>query len=145
MRFTSSTARVRWRRRNAIAAGDERPFAGVPLRSRTCRPPPRGCASRAARISTASTRRTTTRSRAAHTPRGFVIVGKTAAPELGIVPVTEPRRFGPTRNPWDTERTPGGSSAARPRPSPAGSCDRNTPPTAAARYGSRPRAAGLLA
>ena len=41
---------------------------------------------------------------------GFVIVGKTNLPEFGILPVTEPRRFGPTRNPWDTERTPGGSS-----------------------------------
>jgi amidase len=39
-----------------------------------------------------------------------VIVGKTNAPEFGILPVTEPRRFGPTRNPWDTARTPGGSS-----------------------------------
>jgi amidase len=41
---------------------------------------------------------------------GFVPVGKTNMPEFGILPVTEPRRFGPTRNPWDTERTPGGSS-----------------------------------
>jgi amidase len=41
---------------------------------------------------------------------GFVIVGKTNLPEFGILPVTEPRRFGPTRNPWDPERTPGGSS-----------------------------------
>jgi amidase len=41
---------------------------------------------------------------------GFVIVGKTSLPEFGILPVTEPRRFGPTRNPWDTDRTPGGSS-----------------------------------
>jgi amidase len=41
---------------------------------------------------------------------GFVIVGKTNLPEYGILPVTEPRRFGPTRNPWDSERTPGGSS-----------------------------------
>ncbi len=41
---------------------------------------------------------------------GFVFVGKTNLPEFGILPVTEPRRFGPTRNPWDTERTPGGSS-----------------------------------
>jgi amidase len=41
---------------------------------------------------------------------GFVIVGKTNLPEFGILPVTEPRRFGPTRNPWDTGRTPGGSS-----------------------------------
>jgi amidase len=41
---------------------------------------------------------------------GFVIVGKTNLPEFGILPVTEPRRYGPTRNPWDTDRTPGGSS-----------------------------------
>jgi amidase len=41
---------------------------------------------------------------------GFVIVGKTNLPEFGILPVTEPRRFGPARNPWDTDRTPGGSS-----------------------------------
>jgi amidase len=41
---------------------------------------------------------------------GFVIVGKTSMSEFGILPVSEPRRFGPVRNPWDTERTPGGSS-----------------------------------
>jgi amidase len=41
---------------------------------------------------------------------GFVIVGKTSMPEMGILPTTEPRRFGPARNPWDTDRTPGGSS-----------------------------------
>jgi amidase len=41
---------------------------------------------------------------------GFVIVGKTNMPELGILPVSEPRRFGPVRNPWDAGRTPGGSS-----------------------------------
>jgi amidase len=41
---------------------------------------------------------------------GFVIVGKTSMPEFGILPVSEPRRFGPVRNPWDTNRTPGGSS-----------------------------------
>jgi amidase len=37
-------------------------------------------------------------------------VGKTKLPEMGILPTTEPRRFGPARNPWDLERTPGGSS-----------------------------------
>jgi amidase len=41
---------------------------------------------------------------------GAIVVGKTNTPELGIPPVTEPVRFGPTRNPWDTSRTPGGSS-----------------------------------
>ncbi len=41
---------------------------------------------------------------------GFVIVGKTSMPEMGILPTTEPRRFGPCRNPWNTDRTPGGSS-----------------------------------
>src|SRR3954447_16926588 len=41
---------------------------------------------------------------------GFIPVGKTNAPEFGILNVTEPRRYGPTRNPWDLDRTPGGSS-----------------------------------
>ena len=41
---------------------------------------------------------------------GFVILGKTNAPELGILPTTEPRLFGPARNPWNLDRTTGGSS-----------------------------------
>ena len=41
---------------------------------------------------------------------GLVTFGKTNSPELGLNPVTEPREFGPSRNPWDTNRTPGGSS-----------------------------------
>ncbi len=41
---------------------------------------------------------------------GFVVVGTTTLPEYGILPVSEARLFGPTRNPWDLERTPGGSS-----------------------------------
>jgi amidase len=41
---------------------------------------------------------------------GFVIVGKTATSELGAMPVTEPDIHPPTRNPWDLERTSGGSS-----------------------------------
>ena len=41
---------------------------------------------------------------------GFVTVGKTNLPELGILPTTEPEAYGPTRNPWDTNRSSGGSS-----------------------------------
>jgi len=41
---------------------------------------------------------------------GLVIAGRTNSPELGSVPTTEPVAWGPTRNPWDTTRTPGGSS-----------------------------------
>src|SRR5206468_2186763 len=41
---------------------------------------------------------------------GFVFLGKTNTPELGPVPTTEPLAYGPTRNPWDTGRSPGGSS-----------------------------------
>ena len=41
---------------------------------------------------------------------GFVIVGKTALPENGILPTCESSRNGPTSNPWAFDRTPGGSS-----------------------------------
>ena len=41
---------------------------------------------------------------------GLVVLGKTNCPEFGFLPTTEPRLFGPTRNPWDLERSPGGSS-----------------------------------
>jgi amidase len=41
---------------------------------------------------------------------GAIVVGKTNLPEFGILPVSEPDLFGPCRNPWDTSRTPGGSS-----------------------------------
>ena len=41
---------------------------------------------------------------------GFVVLGRTNAPELGTAITTEPLAFGPTRNPWNTEHSSGGSS-----------------------------------
>ncbi|GBE65595.1 6-aminohexanoate-cyclic-dimer hydrolase [Mycobacterium sp. MFM001] len=41
---------------------------------------------------------------------GLVIAGRTNTPELGSLPTTQPVAWGPTRNPWAPDRTPGGSS-----------------------------------
>ncbi|HEY1059032.1 MAG TPA: amidase [Limnobacter sp.] len=41
---------------------------------------------------------------------GLNIFGKTNTPEFGITPSTEPELTGPSRNPWDPLRSPGGSS-----------------------------------
>ena len=94
-----------------IGAGDERPFAGVPIAIKDL-----GIATHGLRLTSGSDLfGDYTPGYDAHLIRrirdaGFVIVGKTASPEMGIVPVTEARRFGPTRNPWNTDHTPGGSS-----------------------------------
>jgi amidase len=41
---------------------------------------------------------------------GFVVVGRTNTPELGLMPTTEPEAYGPTHNPWNLGYSPGGSS-----------------------------------
>ena len=41
---------------------------------------------------------------------GLVVIGKTNTPEFGLNVTTEPVMHGPTRNPWDPGRNPGGSS-----------------------------------
>ena len=96
---------------DAVGPGDERPFAGVPIAIKDTAAGGRDAVH--ARLGRRSA--TSCPAHDAFVVRrlrdaGFVIVGKTNLPEFGILPVTEPRRFGPTRNPWDTDRTPGGSS-----------------------------------
>jgi amidase len=94
----------------AVKPGDDRPFAGVPIAIKNNR------AIAGKRLTFAAElfgdfvapydHNVTRRLKDA----GFIVVGSTTLPEYGILPVTEGRRFGPTRNPWDTNRTPGGSS-----------------------------------
>jgi amidase len=95
---------------DAVAPGDERPLAGVPVAIKNNR------AVAGARLTNASElfgdfvaphdHNVTARLRAA----GAIVVGTTTLPELGILPATNTRRFGAARNPWDLARTPGGSS-----------------------------------
>ncbi|HEY4894876.1 MAG TPA: amidase [Solirubrobacteraceae bacterium] len=95
---------------DAVKPGDERPFAGVPTAIKNNRPVQGlrltyGCELMAQNMCDYD-HNITRRLKDA----GFVIVGTTTLPEYGILPVSEARLFGPTRNPWDLERTPGGSS-----------------------------------
>jgi amidase len=41
---------------------------------------------------------------------GLLVLGRTNTPEFGLQSITQPAAYGPTRNPWNTERSPGGSS-----------------------------------
>lgn len=41
---------------------------------------------------------------------GFIVIGQTNVPEFGFKNITEPELYGPSRNPWNTDYSPGGSS-----------------------------------
>jgi amidase len=93
-----------------IAPGDPRPFAGVPIAIKNNRPVSGlkftvGCSLMADHVADYD-HNVVRRLKGA----GFVIVGSTTLPEYGILPTSEARLFGATRNPWDLDRTPGGSS-----------------------------------
>ncbi|MDQ6750457.1 MAG: amidase [Actinomycetota bacterium] len=93
-----------------VRPGDERPFAGVPLAIKDLTPvnglPLTFGSSFFGDYTPTYDSHVVRRFREA----GFIPVGMTNMPEMGITPVSEPRRYGPTRNPWATDRTPGGSS-----------------------------------
>ena len=96
--------------RAADASVDERPFRGVPIAVKDLTATKgirttyssRAFADNVPDFDTAAVRRLR--------EAGFVILGKTNTPEFGTVAFTESELNGVTRNPWNPERTPGGSS-----------------------------------
>jgi amidase len=102
-------------------AGDERPLLGVPIAVKDTE----DVAGEVTSWGTAAFDRPAARDndfvgrlRAA----GAVILGKTNLPELAIMGATEGPAFGTTRNPWDLDRTPGGSSGGSAAAVAAGLC-----------------------
>lgn len=99
-----------WARQRAAGALSG-PFAGVPFLLKDLgqdvagHPTSDGCAALSARPAL-----TTSAVVQRLLDAGLVPFAKTSTPELGAKAVTEPEAFGPTRNPWDPTRTPGGSS-----------------------------------
>jgi amidase len=94
-----------------VAAGDERPFAGVPYAPKdlgmACTGFPLTNGSRLfGDFSPGYDAVAVARARAA----GMVIIGQTVSAELGMLPVTDTIRYGSARNPFDPDRTAGGSS-----------------------------------
>ena len=129
-----------------LAAGEDAPFLGVPIPIKDLTPvagwpvtfgsngAPEGPSEESEMVVDAFVR------------AGFVLCGRTTTPEFGVITATETSRYGITRNPWDTLRTPGwlqrrGCLRGVLRP-----CSRSrTPTTAAARSGSPPPTAAWWA
>lgn len=102
-------------------AGDERPLLGVPIAVKDAEDVTGEVTSwgtAANSTPAAQDSELVRRLRAA----GAVIVGKTNCPELVIMGDTEGPAFGITRNPWNTDRSPGGSSGGSAAAVAAGLC-----------------------
>src|SRR3712207_6590154 len=96
---------------DAVKPGDERPLAGVPIAIKNNTPMAGKRLTFASKLSEDFVAPVDANVvRRLRDDAGAIVVGTTTLPELGIQPATETRLFGATRNPWDTDRTPGGSS-----------------------------------
>lgn len=93
-----------------LAAGDTAPFLGVPMPIKDLTPvagwpvtfgshgAPEGPSEQSELVVDALAR------------AGFVLSARTNTPAFGVITAAENSRFGISRNPWDTDRSPGGSS-----------------------------------
>jgi amidase len=93
-----------------LTAGEQAPFLGVPLPIKDLTPvagwpvtygsrgAPEGVSEQSELVVDALAR------------AGFILCARTNTPEFGVLTVAENSRYGITRNPWDTNRSPGGSS-----------------------------------
>jgi len=93
-----------------LAAGDDAPFLGVPIPIKDLTdvagwPVTYGSNGAPEGVSEASELIVDNLVRA-----GFVLCGRTNTPEFGPITVAENSRYGITRNPWNPEHSPGGSS-----------------------------------
>jgi amidase len=103
------------------AAGDDRPLLGVPIAVKDTEDvagEPTTWGSDAFPGRAGADGELVRRLRAA----GAVVIGKTNLPELAIMGETEGPAFGVTRNPWNTDRSPGGSSGGSAAAVAAGLC-----------------------
>ncbi|SHN47708.1 amidase [Cryptosporangium aurantiacum] len=93
------------------SAAENQPFRGVPFLIKDLHqdlagyPTPGGCRALA---NTPATTTSTVVQR--WIDAGLVVFGKTNTPEFGAKGITESDLYGPARNPWNTDHTPGGSS-----------------------------------
>lgn len=110
------------RAEGAVNGNDLPPFHGVPISIKDLNDTAgvrttHGCAAYADRIPDSDDEVVARIKRA-----GFIMLGKTNTPEFGTTPWTNPIAYGPALNPWDTERTTGGSSGGAAGALAAGLC-----------------------
>jgi amidase len=93
-----------------LASGEDAPFLGVPLPIKDLTPVAGWPVSFGSRGGPAGVSEQSELVVDALVRAGFVLCGRTNTPEFGVITVAENSRYGITRNPWDTDRSPGGSS-----------------------------------
>jgi amidase len=93
-----------------LAAGEHAPFLGVPLPIKDLTPVAGWPVSYGSRGGPPGVSEESELVVDALERAGFVLCGRTNTPEFGVITVAENSRYGISRNPWDTNRSPGGSS-----------------------------------